>query len=127
VRCRRSSAADTGYLSEANITYAAKSGIDAYIPARKSDAAKLAAVPATERLNAPWAMHDNVGSSLGRAIYAKRKALVEPVFGQIKGAMGFRRFSLRGLPKTESEWGIVCACHNLSKLFRFERLAAAPA
>ena len=118
--------ADTGYLSEANITYAAKSGIDAYIPARKSDAAKLAAVPATEKLIAHWAMQDKVSSRRGRAIYAKRKVLVEPVFGQIKSAMGFRRFSLRGLQKAASEWGIVCACHNLLKLFRVERLAASP-
>lgn len=110
--------ADTGYLSEANITYAAKSGIDAYIPARKSDAAKLVTVPATEKLIAHWAMQDKVASSRGRAIYAKRKVLVEPVFGQIKSAMGFRRFSLRGLQKAASEWGIVCACHNLLKLFR---------
>jgi hypothetical protein len=41
--------------------------------------------------------------------------------------MGFRRFSLRGLQKAASEWGIVCACHNLLKLFRVERLAATPA
>jgi transposase len=119
--------ADTGYLSEANITYAAKSGIDAYIPARKSDAAKLATVPATEKRIAHWAMHDKVSSRRGRAIYAKRKVLVEPVFGQIKSAMGFRRFSLRGLQKAASEWGIVCACHNLLKLFRAAQLAATPA
>jgi hypothetical protein len=44
----------------------------------------------------------------------------EPVFGQIKGAMGFRRFSLRGLFEVPSEWGIVATCHNLLKLFRRE-------
>jgi transposase len=119
--------ADTGYFSEANITYAAKSGIDAYIPARKCDAAKLTTVPGTEKLIAHWAMQDKVSSPRGRAIYAKRKVLVEPVFGQIKSAMGFRRFSLRGLQKAASEWAIVCACHNLLKLFRVERLAATPA
>jgi len=110
--------ADTGYLSEANITYSAKRGIDAYIPARKSDAAKLVSVPTTDKLIAHWAMQDKVSSSRGRKIYALRKILVEPVFGQIKSAMGFRRFSLRGLQKVACEWGIVCACHNLLKLFR---------
>ena len=70
-------------------------------------------------------MHEKVSSRSGRLIYALRKILVEPVFGQIKGAMGFRRFSLRGLHKVGSEWGIVCTCHNLLKVFRAHlRLAA---
>jgi len=51
---------------------------------------------------------------------------VEPVFGQIKAAMGLRRFSLRGLLKVPSEWAIVCACHNLLKLYRRNRLRAKP-
>ncbi len=75
-------------------------------------------MPATEKLIAHWAMHDKVSSRRGKVIYALRKILVEPVFGQIKSAMGFQRFSLRGLHKVTSEWGIVCACHNLLKLFR---------
>jgi IS5 family transposase len=53
----------------------------------------------------------------GRALYARRKAIVEPVFGQIKGR-GFRRFSFRGLDANRAEWQLVCACHNLLKLFR---------
>jgi len=42
-----------------------------------------------------------------------------------KGAMGFRRFQLRGLQKVGSEWGIVCTCHNLLKVFRAHRRLAA--
>jgi len=110
--------ADTGYLSERNITECARMGVDAYIPARKSDAAKLVAVPATPALITHWAMQDKVSSSRGKKIYALRKVIVEPVFGQIKAAMGFRRFSLRGLGKAAAEWGIVCTCHNLLKAFR---------
>lgn len=110
--------ADTGYLSEANVTYCAKTGVDAYIAVRKSDVAKLTQVPDTPPAIAQWDMHQKVSSPWGRPIYAKRKTMVEPVFGQIKAAMGFRRFSLRGLAKTASEWGIVCLCHNLLKLFR---------
>jgi hypothetical protein len=82
-------------------------------------------VPDTERLIAHWDMHQKLSSARGKRIYALRKVLVEPVFGQIKGAMGFRRFSLRGLGKAASEWGIVCLCHNLLKLFRARRLAPA--
>ena len=54
----------------------------------------------------------------GRAVYARRKAIVEPVFGQIKAAMGFRRFSFRGLQAVRAEWNLVTACHNLLKLYR---------
>jgi hypothetical protein len=57
----------------------------------------------------------------GRAHYARRKVIVEPVFGQIKEAMGFRRFSLRGKEKVTAEWYLVCAVHDLGKLFRSGR------
>jgi hypothetical protein len=80
-------------------------------------------VPASAALVAHWDMHQKVSSPWGKRIYALRKVLVEPVFGQIKAAMGFRRFSLRGRAKVEAEWGIVCLCHNLLKLFRSRALA----
>jgi len=54
----------------------------------------------------------------GRSVYKMRKAIVEPVFGQIKERHGFRRFSLRGKQKVGSEWRLVCAVSNLLKLFR---------
>lgn len=117
--------ADSGYLSEANVTYSAARGVDAYIATPKSDAEKLVAVPDTDRMMARWDMHEKVTSSRGRCIYALRKILVEPVFGQVKSAMGFRRFSMRGLLKAAHEWGIVCACHNLLKVFRARRLGLA--
>jgi hypothetical protein len=117
--------ADTGYLSESNVVYCAKTHVDAYIAVRKSDAEKLDAVPDTPALITRWDMHQKVSSPWGRRIYALRKILVEPVFGQIKAAMGFRCFSLRGVSKVQSEWGIVCACHNLLKLFRARRPALA--
>ena len=56
-------------------------------------------------------------SNPGAAIYAAHKAIVEPVFGQIKQARGFRLFSLRGLKKVRSEWAIVCLGHNILKLY----------
>ena len=54
----------------------------------------------------------------GRAIYRRRKTIVEPVFGQIKEARGFRQFSLRGLAKVNGEWRLVCLTHNLLKVWR---------
>lgn len=117
--------ADTGYLSDANVTYCAKNGVDAYIAVRPSDAAKLTQVPDTPKLVASWDMLEKLNTARGKRLYALRKILVEPVFGQIKAAMGFRRFSMRGLDKSVSEWGIVCLCHNLLKLFRRRSAALA--
>ena len=65
-----------------------------------------------------WQMHQKVSAPRGRAIYGGRKVIAEPVFGQIKQAMGLRRFSLRGLGKVGAEWAIVCLCHNMLKLRR---------
>jgi len=54
----------------------------------------------------------------GQEIYSKRKSTVEPVFGQIKQAMGLRQFSLRGFENVSAEWQIWCLSHNLLKLYR---------
>ena len=54
----------------------------------------------------------------GRQTYAKRKGMIEPIFGQIKQARGFRQFLLRGLAKMRGEWRLICLTHNLKKLFR---------
>ena len=59
----------------------------------------------------------------GRAEYARRKVIIEPVFGQIKAGLGFRNFLLRGLAKMQGEWKLVCLTHNLLKLFRSGALA----
>lgn len=59
----------------------------------------------------------------GRAEYARRKVIIEPVFGQIKEGLGFRKFLLRGLEKMKGEWKLVCLTHNLLKLFRSGALA----
>ena len=53
----------------------------------------------------------------GRAVYACRKKIVEPVFGQIKHARGFRQFLRRGLHPVGEEWALICTAHNLLKLF----------
>jgi len=60
----------------------------------------------------------------GRKEYARRKAIIEPVFGQIKHCQGFRQFLLRGLENMKGEWKLVCLTHNLLKLFRSGAFAA---
>ena len=59
----------------------------------------------------------------GRKEYARRKAIIEPVFGQIKHCQGFRQFLLRGLENMQGEWKLACLTHNLLKLFRSGALA----
>ena len=54
----------------------------------------------------------------GRAIYAQRKLIPEPVFGQIKQARGFRQFLRRGVTAVREEWTLICTVHNLLKLHR---------
>ena len=54
----------------------------------------------------------------GRDLYARRKVIVEPVFGQIKEARGIRRLLLRGLEAARAEWQLICLTHNLLKLHR---------
>jgi transposase len=63
-------------------------------------------------------MRNKLNSESGRALYGQRKTVVEPVFGQIKQARGIRRLWLRGLDKVAGEWKLICAAHNLLKLFR---------
>lgn len=64
-------------------------------------------------------MRRKLQTKRGRQRYALRMQTVEPVFGQIKQARGFRQFLLRGLEKVKGEWSLICTGHNLLKLFRF--------
>ena len=61
-------------------------------------------------------MHYRLKTVEGKAIYAKRKSTVEPVFGVIKQVMGFRQFLLRGLEAVTGEWTLVCIAYNLKRL-----------
>lgn len=66
-------------------------------------------------------MRQKLKTEAGRELYRMRKAIVEPVFGQIKAWPGFRRFLLRGLQKVRAEWKLIGLTHNLLKLFRSGR------
>jgi hypothetical protein len=63
-------------------------------------------------------MRRKLQTKAGKAVYAARKTIVEPVFGQIKQARGFRQFLLRGIDKVSGEWALVCVTHNILKLYR---------
>ena len=122
--------ADAGYASDDNLAHLEERGIDAYVATRrdrhgaKAPAAPRGRIPA--RLSRRERMARKLTTKRGRAEYRRRKAIVEPVFGQTKEARGFRRFRLRGRAKVTAEWHLVCAVHNLGKLFRSGRGLASP-
>jgi DDE family transposase len=68
-------------------------------------------------------MRHKLRSAAGKALYAARKQIVEPVFGMIKSARGIRKFLLRGLQKVSGEWQLICLTHNLLKIWRRARRA----
>jgi hypothetical protein len=113
--------ADAGYFSDANVTAPALQGITVYVPPDRSAHTPLApgTVP-TRAGKSPVAatMRERLGTAVGRAAYALRKSIVEPVFGQIKEIRRFRRFALRGVANVRAEWQLICLTHNLLKLFR---------
>jgi IS5 family transposase len=63
-------------------------------------------------------MRRKLQTKAGKSVYARRKAIVEPAFGQIKEVRRFRRFSLRGPIKVQGEWALMCLTHNILKLHR---------
>jgi len=115
--------ADSGYFSEANAEHLREEGVDAYVAAGRTKHGEnpLPAVPRgriPKDATAGERMKRKLRTIKGRATYSKRKAIVEPVFGQIKEIRGFRRFSFRGQEKVRAEWSLICLTHNLLKLFR---------
>jgi transposase len=110
--------ADAGYFSEANLTAPTCAGIACYVPPDRQPHRGATAAGRNRRGPFSEAMREKLQTAVGRAVYARRKTIPEPVFGQIKQARGFRRFWLRGLGKVRGEWALICLTHNLLKLFR---------
>lgn len=112
----KEASADAGYLSEANLAALAERDIGAYL------ATGRAKHPASVKRNLTGpltkAMRDKLKRAGWRSRYRFRKQTVEPVFGQIKQARGFRQFLLRGIEKVSAEWALICTAHNLTKLAR---------
>lgn len=112
--------ADSGYCSETAVTDPTLAAVDLYVAVerQKHGAAPARAHPVPDAGTAIGAMRAKLQTAAGHAVYALRKTIVEPVFGQTKGPRGFRRFSFRGLGKVRAEWLLMCLTHNLLKLFR---------
>ncbi len=115
--------ADSGYFSEEAVTHPHLAPVDLYVPPDRQKHGQALANPTGEAATLSTAdkMRSKLAESAGHAVYKMRKAIVEPVFGQIKQARGFRRFSLRGLANVSAEWLLMCATHNLLKIFRSGR------
>ncbi|HSN27575.1 MAG TPA: IS1182 family transposase [Kofleriaceae bacterium] len=119
--------ADAGYFSQSAVGDARAQRVDLHVPPRRMRRdAKVAATNNREN-DAAARMRAKLDRPEGRAIYARRKTIVEPVFGQVKEARRFRRFSLRGHRNVQREWLLVAATHNLMKLFVARRSRAAAA
>lgn len=114
--------ADSGYCSEENLKALADTTIDAYIATNKqrhgSRPSPCRRGPLPQTATVTDRMTRKLKTQAGAAVYAARKGIVEPVFGQIKQGRGFRQFMLRGADKVRSEWSLVCTTHNILKLYR---------
>ena len=121
--------ADSGYFSEENVSYLEGEQIDAHIATeRLKHHEKIPLVPKgrpPKNLTVKQCMARKLRTKKGRETYAKRKGMIEPIFGQIKQARGFRQFLLRGMDKMRGEWRLVCMTHNLLKLFHSQRVVIA--
>jgi transposase len=115
--------ADSGYFSADNVRFAEHMGTVPLISVGKhrNDGTLSAEVAPQHQTVARLEMRARLETPEGRATYARRKATVEPVFGQMRACRGFRQFSFRGLFKNRCEWQFVCLTHNLLKLFRAPR------
>ena len=108
--------ADAGYCSDANLRTIKRRHIEGYIATgRQKHGTKSATA---KKASSAGSMIARMSTKLKRAGYRSRyrlrKQIVEPVFGQIKQARGFRQFLLRGIDKVKAEWALICTAHNLA-------------
>ena len=113
---------DAGYFSEDNVRALEELGTETLIPPDRQTHRRQAPPPAArgripKGLSVADRMRRKLRTKRGRARYAKRKVIVEPVFGQMKQGRGFRQFLLRGLEKVQGEWTLICTTHNVRKLW----------
>jgi transposase len=115
--------ADAGYCSEGNLAVLARHHVDSYIATgrqRHHEASASGRRRITQGTRVA-AMRTKLARAGRRSRYRLRKSVVEPVFGQIKQARGFRQFMLRGLAKAQGEWSLICTVHNLLKLAKAKK------
>ena len=123
--------ADAGYFSAPNVLAAEHLGSEPFLSVgshRRDGLPDDVVMGATAETRQRAAMRAVLSSERGRAAYARRKATVEPVFGQIRSARRIQQMSFRGLLKNRCEWLLICATHNILKLWRTLRrpVAALP-
>jgi transposase len=118
--------ADSGYCSEENLGHLESADqperkIDGFIATgkQKHGEHRLPAKrgPLPNGATKVDRMKQKLRTKVGKAMYAARKCVVEPVFGQIKQARGFRQFLLRGKDKVKGEWSLLCLTHNVLRLY----------
>jgi len=122
--------ADNGYFSEEAVEELENLGIDPYIATGRQKHHESEASSSPMESAGMAGVKEQMAAKLrtagGRCLYAARKHIVEPVFGQIKQVRGFRKFLLRGLAKVAAEWQLICLTHNLLKIWRFKTLIPGP-
>jgi len=112
--------ADAGYFSADNVTAVTEAGMDPLIATGRQKHGEPA--PPAPRGRTPknltpkQRMSRKLRTVRGKTDYARRKAIVEPVFGQMKVAQDAGQFRLRGQGKAQGEWTLHVFCHNLRKL-----------
>ena len=118
--------ADAGYYSDDNVTSCRGSKIEAFIPPSRDKHNKSLserfAQPASLSKDAQLVeqMRHKLKTKEGRAVYAKRKCTVEPVFGIIKHVLGFRQFLLRGWKAVAGEWTLISIAWNIKRMFALQ-------
>jgi transposase len=114
----RELSADANYCSESNLKALGRHHVTPFLATGRQKHGTASATGSSRR-TAPERVADmrrRLRQGGHRSRYRLRKQTVEPVFGQIKEARGFRRFLLRGLGQVRAEWSLVCTAHNLLKL-----------
>lgn len=113
--------ADAGYFSEDNVAAATSACVDALIATGRMKHGQTPPAaprgPIPKNATPKQRMARKLRTEPGKAAYARRKAIVEPVFGQIDTCQGGKKVLLRGLDAANAEWALLAACHNLRKLF----------
>jgi hypothetical protein len=107
------------------VRYCEDQGFEALIAVGREHGCGEGVSTGTQTEETAGRMRGKLDTETGRALYRRRKAIVEPAFGQIREARGFHRFLLRGLSKVRDEWAMVCIAHNMLKLHRYRVMALA--
>jgi hypothetical protein len=126
-RLADTTSADAGFFSAQNVEHPVLAATNLLVPPdRQKHGVEPNPAPLEENASPAQRMRHKLSQPDQRALYKMRKAIVEPVFGQLKEVRGFRRFLLRGLHAATGEFDFMAMTHNLLKLFRYGSPRALP-